>query len=101
MVSSMGAPLCMGDLSEQYRTEYSAWIYDEFSLGKPMARRPGRRIWGAAQQNGRVPVSCHDVLLSNGWELLLRFRQFKATRLQRLLLAPRTAEATGKLSRSA
>jgi hypothetical protein len=87
--------------SDEYRTEYSAWMYDEFSQGKPIARLPGQRGKGADQQNGSVPVYCHDILLSNGWELFLRFRQFKVTRPRCLLPAPRPAEAAGKLSRSA
>jgi hypothetical protein len=87
--------------AEQYRTEYSAWMYDEFSLGEPMARLPAGRGRGVTEQNGRVPVYCHDILLSNGWELLLRFRQFKVTRPRRLLPAPRTADPAGKLSQSA
>ena len=89
--------------SEQYRTEYSAWMCDEFRLGEPMACLPSSRRRGAAQQNGQVPVYCHDILLTNGWEVALRFRQFKATHPQRLLPAPRTAEKgpAGKLSQSA
>jgi hypothetical protein len=87
--------------SEQYRTEYSAWMYDEFSLGEPIARLPARQRKGAAQQNGRVPVYCHDILFSNGWELFLRFRQFKVTRPRRILPASRTAAAAGTLSESA
>jgi hypothetical protein len=90
-------------LPERYRTEYSSWMYDEFSLSEPSARLPSRRKRGAAQRNGRVPVYCHDILLTNGWELVLRFRQFKVIRPLRLLPAPRSAKdgPAGTLSQSA
>lgn len=88
---------------EPYQTEYVAWLYDELGLMEPMARRPA---WGkgtTGRQERQVPVYCHDILLSNGCELLLRFRQFKVTRRQRLIPAPRPVEGerTGKLSESA
>jgi hypothetical protein len=90
-------------IPEKYRTEYAAWLYDELSRGKPVPRRPPRRKAGAAARNGRSPVYCHDILLSNGWELFLRFRQVKITRPQRLLPPPESFEddPAGSLSRSA
>jgi hypothetical protein len=89
-------------IPEKYRTEYVAWLYDEISVGKPVAQRPSRRK-GTATGNSHVPVYCHDMLLSNGWELFLRFRQLKVTRPKRLLPAPRPADGKpdGELSQSA
>jgi hypothetical protein len=89
-------------IPDKYRTEYIAWMYDEFDLREPTAGSPSRRR-GVSARNGPVPVYCHDILLSNGWELFLRFRQLKVTRPQRLLPAPRSAEGDGdaELSRSA
>ena len=87
---------------DQYRTEYVAWMYDEIGLGEPVMHRPsGRRRTN--QENGQVPVYYHNLLLSNGWELFLRFRQLKITRPQQLLPSSRSSlrTANGELSQSA
>jgi hypothetical protein len=86
---------------DTYRTEYVAWLYDEIALGKPGARRPSFPR-GATARDGRVPVYHHDILLSNGWELSLRFRSVKIARPRRLLPSlPADGNAKGELSRSA
>jgi hypothetical protein len=83
---------------DRYRTEYVAWLYDEIALGKPEANRPSSRR-GTTTRNAQVAVYHHDILLSNGWELSLRFRQVKITRPQRLLAAD--GNGKGGFSRSA
>ena len=86
----------------EYRTEHTAWLYDEIGLGEPgMHQSSGRRR--TTQGNGQVPVYCHDILLSNGWEIGLRFRQVKVARPQQLLPAsgPTIRNANGELSQSA
>jgi hypothetical protein len=85
-------------------TEHAAWLYDELVLAEPV---PGPPSWQTAQDrvrgDGRATVYAHDILLSNGWELLLKFRRFKLLRPQTLFPVPRPAEAEQEaaLSRSA
>ncbi len=88
--------------SDKYRTEYVAWLYDEIGLEKPGTHQPsGRRR--TTQGNGEVSVYRHDILLSNGCELSLRFRQLKVTRPQQVLPATRSSikDSSGELSQSA
>ncbi len=87
---------------EQYRTEYVSWMYDEIGPAKPVRQKTSRPR-GTKTGNGQPLVFCHDILLSNGWELLLRFRQVKVARPQRLLPVPSSVpeKSEGKFSWSA
>jgi hypothetical protein len=61
-------------LSPEYLTEQPLWMYDEIGVeggGKP--------------EPGTMDVAyTHTILLSNGWEVGLRFRQFEFSRPQPL-----------------
>jgi hypothetical protein len=55
-------------LPESARSEPLEWLYDELDIG------------------GKKPVTFrHDILLSNGWELKLRFRTVSVTRPQPMI----------------
>jgi hypothetical protein len=60
-------------LSSQYRTKHAAWMYDELGIEK--------------QKRGDGVFS-HNILLSNGWEVALRFHRFDFYRSKVLLLDP-------------
>ena len=88
-------------IPDRYRTEYVAWLYDEIGVGEPVNRQPSWRS-NATTPDGRVPVYDHHILLSNGWELSLRFRQVKITCPQRVLPSvPADDNASPGFSRSA
>jgi hypothetical protein len=77
-------------LPDPYRTQEVAWLYDELGIGEPVmnpgqARRPKSR---SGDEMKTIPVFTHDILLSNGWEIDLKFRTFKLRRLQALLPQP-------------
>lgn len=87
---------------DPYRTTSIGWLYDELSMGTPMPRLPSRRS-REAQPSTDVPTYCHEILLSNGWELVVRFRQIKITRPGRLLPEPQISgcDSARTLSHSA
>jgi hypothetical protein len=60
-------------LPSEYRAEQPAWLYDEIGLSEP----------GAA-----ALLFTHHILLSNGWEVRLKFRKFKLSRPETLLPLP-------------
>ena len=90
-------------LPEVYRTEDVAWLYDELTH----ERVPGPPSWltsaDRAKGDGRATVTTHDILLSNGWEVRLRFRKIKVSRPQTLIPArhPGENDHEERLSRSA
>lgn len=65
-----GEPVVVPDqLPPDYRTARMGWLYDEIDMAH-----------GAAE-----PVFTHHILLSDGREVVLRFRQLKVSRRQGLL----------------
>ena len=58
-------------LAEPYRSRDAVWLYDE--IGR---EEPGKTVF------------LHDILLSNGWEIRLRFHQLNVERPTALLPAP-------------
>ena len=65
-------------LPREHCTDHATWLYDEFLLAEPSTGLPNslkrtNRDGGAAG----VGVYTHDILLSNGWEVSLKFRKFK------------------------
>lgn len=76
-------------LSGEHRTEHAGWLYDEITVARPRApsaAQRGRRQGQAATV--RLPTYTHDILLSNGWELHLRFVKFKLVQAAALLPSP-------------
>jgi hypothetical protein len=77
----------------EHGTEHAAWLYDELALAEPSAGPPS---WQTAQDrargDGRVTVYTHDILLSNGWEVLLKFRRFRLGAPETLLPVARLDE---------
>jgi hypothetical protein len=57
--------------------DHVEWLYDEFEL-----------------EPGPPPMATHSILLSNGWELLLRFRDLQVTQAQAWLPPPGVAQGT-------
>jgi hypothetical protein len=82
-------------LPASVRSEPVAWLYDELNV-----ERPGNGAGGSA---GRQPVLyTHDILLSNGWEVRLRFRSVTVSRPVSLIpTTDRTSAAQAAVSRSA
>jgi hypothetical protein len=74
-------------LPEKYRSPLAAWLYDEIDV-EP---EPAETIWS------------HAILLSNGWEVRLRFHKLSISRPKALLPeAPRFAPPSeNPLTRSA
>jgi hypothetical protein len=58
-------------LPPEYRTKHAAWMYDEIGTEK--------------RENGKM-VFTHTVLLSNGWQVAIRFSRFDFARRKVLLL---------------
>jgi hypothetical protein len=79
-------------LPPEYRTEGARWMYDEIGV-----EREG------PSDNPAVGVFTHSVLLSNGWEVRLRFRQFGYSRPDALFPVPDThpIQSLSALSQSA
>jgi hypothetical protein len=55
-------------------SEPTAWLYDELDAVKPASNGRKRR------QNAITKVFIHDILLSNGWEIELLFRDVTVSR---------------------
>jgi hypothetical protein len=89
-------------LPRDYCTAHVAWLYDEVSLPKPI---PGPATWQTAADRRRgddlVTVYCHDILLSNGWEVGLTFRKLTLAQPEALIPAPSEEDQEKTLPRSA
>jgi hypothetical protein len=71
------------------------WLYDELDLDRPEGPR------GLAAPDGK-PTMRHDILLSNGWEVRLRFRSAWVKRPLRVIpVLPAPSGGTAVGSRSA
>jgi hypothetical protein len=66
-------------LPEPYQSSRVEWLFDELSIDKARAGD-----WSSGLHNGRHIFS-HDILLSNGWELHLRFHRLALTRPEALV----------------
>ena len=94
-------------LPEHYRSSLAAWLYDEIDVERDTvfdvsARLQLKALPANAGEPPRAAVYTHAILLSNGWELRLRFYQLAITRPTALLPSvPRFAEAAQALQRSA
>jgi hypothetical protein len=78
-------------LPERCRSRQVQWLYDELDL------RPASGLAARGPQGGSGPVFTHAILLSNGWEIQLRFRRLTVSRPCALLPGP---EADGAPARS-
>jgi hypothetical protein len=71
------------------------WLYDEFDLDRPEGPQ-------GLSASGRKPTFRHDILLSNGWEVGLRFRSASVKRPLRVIpVVPQQSDAETVGSRSA
>ncbi len=77
--SLLGEPRIQTVLPPGECSPYPQYLYDELDLDEP---------------DGQTPTFRHDILLSNGWEVSLRFRCVEVSMPQRLLpaLQPATLE---------
>jgi hypothetical protein len=71
-------------LPPEYRTPQPAWLYDEVGIAEPRPAPPRRRAGGRRGAKA-PPVYSHDVLLSNGWEVGLRFSRVRLSQPMALL----------------
>ncbi len=75
-------------LPPEHRIEHVAWLYDELGLD----RMSGPPSWHTAQDRARADglatVYTHDILLSNGWEVGLKFRKFRWARPETYIPSP-------------
>jgi hypothetical protein len=91
-------------LPREYCTEQASVLYDELALAEPVVGPPS---WLAPEDRdrpgARAPVYTHDLLLSNGWEVFLKFRKSDLSFREALLPAPAPAEENEEesLARSA
>jgi hypothetical protein len=75
-------------LPERYRSERTMWLYDEigvdretlFDAAAGVQYRTGSPETGNGGQPPGAPVFTHEILLSNGCELRLRFHRFRIER---------------------
>src|SRR6266478_5959815 len=67
-----------GVLPAEVHSEPVAWLYDELGLEQGVA---------AVRRRGGPRTFTHNILLSNGWEVALRFRKVSVTRPVALLPA--------------
>lgn len=72
-------------LPPEARSEPLDWLYDELALDRPEGPR------GLPEPEGE-PTFRHNILLSNGWEVILRFRSAWAKRPLPILPQRRPAE---------
>jgi len=77
-------------LPAEHRTDYVAWLHDEVkierSLSAATCQKPKKH--GRAIGNSSVPVYSHKILLSNGWEVSVRFHAFRLSQPKGLLPRP-------------
>ena len=84
-------------LPEPYRSRQATWLYDEigverdtiFDAAAGVQYKSGTQATANAGQQRGVAVFTHDILLSTGWELHLRFHQLNITRPTPLIPAAR------------
>jgi hypothetical protein len=78
-------------LPPEHCTEQVAWLYDE--LGLELVSGPPSWLTAAdrARGDGRATIGTHSILLSNGWEVRLKFRKFKLVRPETFIPCPRAA----------
>ena len=69
-----------GVLPAEVHSQPLAWLYDELDVEQGAAASGGRR-------RQRLKAFRHNILLSNGWEITLRFRNVSVTRPIALLRA--------------
>ena len=69
-----------GVLPVEVHSEPVAWLYDELDVEQRTVASGGRR-------GSRTKTFTHNILLSNGWEIVLRFRNISVTRPVALLPA--------------
>jgi len=85
-------------LPTEFRTQPPQWLYDEIGVGQPITAQSEEKS-KAPHGSGRSdlgPVFTHNILLSNGWELALKFRKFKLSRPEAILPAPGIMAAPGE-----
>lgn len=92
-------------LPAEDRTDYVEWLYDEIKMERstsPTARRKPVKN-GRAVAEKPTPVYSQKILLSNGWEVSLRFRRFRLSQPKALLPSPgpSASEAVSSMTRTA
>lgn len=90
-------------LPAEYCADYAAWLYDEVEVERPLSAAPrqkGKKN-GRATEDRPVPVYSHKILLSNGWEVSVRFRVLRLSRPTALIPCVRPDEASLRVPRSA
>ena len=91
-------------LPEMHRSAQAAWLYDEIGVDREARfdatagiqyRAGSQAATNGGQQRG-VAVFTHDILLSNGWELRLRFHRLHVARPTALLCQDGRGRATAR-----
>jgi hypothetical protein len=80
-------------LPDEHRTPETLWLYDEIDVDAEMLFNPKLRIQGKATAlsvsvgvgEEWKPIFLHSILLSNGWEIRLRFHRLADMRTTSLL----------------
>jgi hypothetical protein len=94
-------------LPAEHQSLPTAWLYDEverdpemlFNVRLRIQDRAERLSTTATAEDGWRPIYLHSILLSNGWEVRLRFHRLAATRTTRLLEASEAVcQVEGSLS---
>jgi hypothetical protein len=95
---------------EEHRSTPTVWLYDEIDRDPRRLYNVKLRVQadsseclpGTGEAEGWRPIFLHSVLLSNGWEIRLRFHRLSVTQTTSLLNPTTRAEPSGEdLSRSA
>ncbi len=94
---------------DEQRTPQTSWLYDELDVDPDMLYNPKlhRQERAAAIPASGVskeewkPIFRHAILLSNGWEIRLRFHRLTDTRMTSLLGSGDALPSKGSLSCSA
>jgi hypothetical protein len=92
-----------GAIPREHCTEQVLWIYDELGFELVSAPPTWLTARDRARGDGRATVCTQRILLSNGWEVRLKFRKFKLFRPETFLppLGPTTEDQEEMLTRSA
>jgi hypothetical protein len=88
-------------LPREHHSVPTLWLYDEVERDPEMLYNVRRRVQHRtsalpaleASEDGRRPIFLHSILLSNGWEIRLRFHRLTASRTNCLLHG---ADPTGR-----
>jgi hypothetical protein len=92
--SLVDAPVFDRDaLPDEHRTPHALWLYDELDIDTKMLFNPRLRMKkkaratsaSAAGGDDWKPIYAHSILLSNGWEIRLRFHNLAISRTTSLL----------------